>query len=102
MAEIASAIIKSIVLDIDARVAAAHNELHKEEVWVHHLYNDGEITMEKGADLYGYRNRHVHTSGCRFILQKGFRFPIPARNNSYAILSEKECIAFRAEMVDLC
>lgn len=102
MARIANSITERLVPEINARVVAAHNTQLEKCDHVYHLYNDGEITMEKGGDLYGRRNRHIYSNGCRSIAQKGFRFPIPAGNNSYALLTREECIAFRTEMIDLC
>ena len=113
MIEVADSVLKRLVPEINERIVAAHNAHYDDEhptgliyakSHVFHLYNDGEITMEKGGDLYGNRTRQTYASGCRAIISKGFKFPLSNTrgDESYAILTQEECIAFRKEMLALC
>ena len=43
---------------LETALAAANNPALKQEAQVFLLWSDGEITMEKGGDLLGLRNRH--------------------------------------------
>ena len=42
-----------------ARVVAMHDASAVEEHHVYEVWEDGEITITKGGDLYGMRNLHV-------------------------------------------
>lgn len=46
-----------------AAIATYHNPEARKEAIVLSVWEDGEITMEKGAELFGHRNCHMLSPG---------------------------------------
>lgn len=66
---------------------------------IYHLYSDGTITFQKGGDAYGQRTMFDLKPGV-YKLSKLFTFPLKGDGeDTYAILTQKECVAFREEML---
>jgi len=64
---------------------------------IYHLYNDGEITMQKGGWAYG--NRGEFTLHFSVIYGSSpFTFPKKSGEHTYAILTEDECLTMREKM----
>jgi hypothetical protein len=69
---------------------------------IYHLYNDGEITYQKGG--WAYLQRSEFTCYPSIYELKKFNFKFLNYNNSgktYVILSKIECIQYRKQMEDL-
>ncbi len=64
---------------------------------IYHLYSDGTVTQQKGGDAYGMRSM-FDIRGRIFGLGPVFTFPVKSGEDTYAILTEGECMAFRKEM----
>jgi hypothetical protein len=65
---------------------------------VYQLYSDGTVTQQKGGDAYGMRTM-FDIRGRIFGLKPFFIFPMKlGRYDTYAILTEEECMTFRKEM----
>ncbi len=65
---------------------------------IYHLYSDGTITYQKGGDAYGQRTMFDLKAGDNKLI-KYFSFPIKGNGqDTYAILTQKECVDFREEM----
>jgi hypothetical protein len=68
--------------------------------WIYHLYDDGEITHQKGGHAYGMRTEFQMRPPC-IIMPTTYRYVFPLcgnDNRTYAILKEEECMFFRARM----
>lgn len=108
--------IKSQIAQLNAEIVAAHDK-HYETcptgLWkpnespngntMYHLYVDGEITYQKGGWAYGQRSVFPSCSPVPGIKNLKFDFPKKHHNveETYAILTEQECIDFRNKMIDL-
>jgi hypothetical protein len=73
---------------------------------IYHLYNDGEITYQKGSWAYTQHSEFtdkfpvIHS---KYVKNK-FKFALSSSlddNLSYAILTKEECYKFRNEMMDI-
>jgi hypothetical protein len=64
---------------------------------IYHLYNDGEITFQKGSWAYLQRSEYPLRSKLSYLYpgcESLFKFPNESDGRSYAILTERECIQF--------
>jgi len=105
------------VEDLNAKVIAAHHAHYEKsphglidtsenaspnENTIYHLYNDGEITQQKGAYAYLQRSEfdiYDGFLGKYHFEQFPFDFVVKARTPfTYAVLTLEECIQFRKEM----
>lgn len=67
---------------------------------IYHLYNDGEVTYQKGG--YAYKKRGEFNYLNKIYYEKSpFNFPIKGTNCSYAILTLQECINMREKMKEI-
>ena len=69
-----------------------------------HLYNDGEITYEKGGFAYGKRSVFQSCIPICKMNKLNFDFPNTQGHNdkeTYVILTETECNEFRNKMISL-
>lgn len=67
---------------------------------IYHLYDDGEITNQKGS--WAYQQRSEFSSEYPFIYGKSpYIFPNKCGEHSYVILTESECKEMRAKMQQL-
>ena len=75
-----------------------HNEKGHEKRSVTKLWEDGEITFEKGGDLYGMRHCHTIHMGL-----KGVNVPMPKQYNkhSFAYLTTRSAIKLRQRIFAL-
>ncbi len=91
----------SLVQEIHAEVEKLHSKELTKNHSVYHLYNDGEITSQKGGDIYLMRTEHNWVSSLP-IPKSTFTFPIEARNGfTYAILTEPDARRIRDKMSQL-
>ena len=71
---------------------------------IFHLYNNGEITFQKGGYAYGERNEFTYESSIYNIkLLDITKFPQITNNQKsfYIIATEKHCCEIRNEMLKL-
>ena len=61
------------------------------------LYNDGEITMEKGGSAYGWRSIHTVKQPL-FTIPPPFVFPVVVNSYTMAIMTKEECEIMRERM----
>jgi hypothetical protein len=54
---------KGIIMTSLEKVLSLHNPLAQADSMVYEVWEDGEITLTKGADLYGHRGLHTITYG---------------------------------------
>jgi hypothetical protein len=71
---------------------------------MYHLYNDGEITYQKGGWAYGQRS--VFQDGLPVNNMKKLQLNFPKDmgligGETYAILTQKECQEFRNKMISM-
>lgn len=84
-----------------AALMALHNPSHIGNAMVYEVWNDGEVTLTKGEDLYGQRNLHCIMTG-----NPGRALPVeslPARyKHSRIVVADYEAaIAARAIILGL-
>lgn len=64
---------------------------------IYHLYDNGEITHQKGG--WAYQQRSEFTLRSRLFYGKSpYTFPQKTHDHTYAILTEEECLAMREKM----
>jgi len=78
---------------------------------IYHLYNDGEITSQKGGEVYGHRNEHCHYPYDSIYFTRRFRFDVDKFpftkitddkiKFGYAILTLDDATLIRNEMLEL-
>ena len=96
--------------DIDeviAALVAMHKPAHIEDPMVYEVWNDGEVTLTKGGDLYGQRNLHMTEFGFEGAPLPVEAFPQPCLRYKHArivVANREEALAarelIRAFMVD--
>jgi len=67
---------------------------------IYHLYNDGEITHQKGGWAYLQRTE-FSVQPPLFYGQSPYTFPMQVYDHTYAILTESECLDMRNQMAQL-
>jgi hypothetical protein len=89
--------------DLNKKICECHNpklvdrtKAPNENI-IYHLYSDGTITYQKGGDAYGMRTM-FDLRGRIIGRLPLFTFPLKSDDDTYAILTEKECLSFREEM----
>ncbi len=88
-----------MIKEIEELAKEHHDMSLVKERHVTHLYNDGEITSQKGGDIYGMRNQHCMYSA---LIVPPISFPIEDRNGfSYAILTDENANMIRNKMKQL-
>ena len=90
--------------DVYDMVASAHNmNLAKNDGdMVCHIYNDGEITLEKGGYLYGNRTRHTtQMQICPSHIFAISKFPIVEQDFGYAVTTYENAIKIRNDMKEV-
>jgi len=108
--------VQSQIAQLNAEIIEAHNK-HYETcptgLWqpnespngnhMYHLYSDGEITSQKGGWAYGQRSVFQWSSPVPGIKKLKFDFPKKHQQveETYVILTEKECNEFRYQMIEL-
>ncbi len=66
---------------------------------IYHFYSSGEITFQKGGDVYGLRTEFNSAYDLGGARKYPFKFKFSAMDNTtYVILTERECQEFRDEM----
>jgi hypothetical protein len=106
--------IQSEIKELNDEIIAAHNKHYAESptgLWkpnespngntMYHLYDDGEITYEKGGWAYGKRSVFQFSMPINKIK---FEFPkthVDNVNESYVMLTENECNEFRNKMISM-
>jgi hypothetical protein len=109
--------IQSEIKQLNDEIVAAHDKHYAESptgLWkpdespngnsMYHLYNDGEITYEKGGWAYGKRSVFQFSMPINKINKIKFEFPkkhVHNVNESYVMLTENECIEFRNKMISM-
>ena len=99
--------VKALQKEIDSAHYAYCNEAEISSLcsqdMVCHLYQDGEITMQKGDKLYGRRNEHIDGFNFGILNIPKFVLPLTLTDtiHTYAILTYSECIKFRQKMESL-
>ncbi len=83
---------------IEELVKEKHNKELAKELHVYHLYNNGELTNQKGGELYLSRSEFTFEAP---LVVPNFTFPIECGKRTYAILSEEDAHCIRNMMVDL-
>lgn len=70
---------------------------------IYHLYNDGEITYQKGGSAYLQRSEFISSPHIyRYISDSPYNFPKQMGNgNSYAILTQQESEEMRLKMLEI-
>lgn len=82
-----------------AAVLALHDETHTADAMVYEVWNDGEVTLTKGGDLYGMRNLHMIYAG-----DEAKALPIeslPLKYNNSRIVVADNATALRARDIIL-
>jgi c-di-AMP phosphodiesterase-like protein len=77
------------------------NSKQPNDNWVYHLYSNGEITCQKGGSEYLNRSEFNISDQIRDYSKMKLNFAQKRKNLSYVILTEKECIYFRNQMLEL-
>ena len=98
----------SKITEVNKRIVSANNPslVKTTEVpinnIIHHLYNNGRVTTQKGGWAYGCLGETTNYKFRIIILATNFfRFPnISADGTSYAILTEEQCKEFYVEIKD--
>ena len=72
-----------------AAVKAAHNEAYRENSMVCQIWEDGEVTLQKGGSLFGQRTLHCIQIGLPFAV-KPEDMPVPRGNHGYAFVASTE------------
>jgi len=76
-----------------ALIAASHNaQLATEHGMVTQIWNDGEITLQKGGDLLWHRSLHQHYPPLPGV---DVSMPLRYATNSYAFVSDKDALRIR-------
>lgn len=70
---------------------------------IYHLYNDGEITFQKGSTAYLERSEFTLCPSLYALYRNSkllpmFAFPKANDGRSYAVLTESQCVEFREEI----
>lgn len=93
---------KPLIDEINADVKDVHNVELIAGQNVFHLINDGEITQQKGGELYGERGVFVLKPPLPIPIN-WFVFPKKGRDQySYAIIDENTAIKIREKMESMC
>lgn len=66
-----------------AAMLTAHSLEHKNLLMVYSVWEDGEITLEKGGELFGCRTLHCVRIGTRFSLDVA-SLPMPNAKGTHA------------------
>ena len=82
---------------INKEVEKLHNTDLLYDTHVYHLYSDGEVTIEKAGDLYGFRTRFMVFPA--MFETSLFTFPLKCGNHTYAILTYENILYIRELMV---
>ena len=72
---------------------------------IYHLYNDGEITSQKGGFAYKQRSEFMIKPPLYNIKNMNIELPVKIKNNndniSYAILTREECEYYYEKLKEL-
>jgi hypothetical protein len=63
---------------------------------IYHLYDDGEVTQQKGGVAYGMRTEFTIMTAC--VPHGKYTFPLARNQHTYAVLTLEECERFRTMM----
>jgi len=96
-------IINSEENDIIKNIESTVKKLHDDGVIknitqksdVYHLYSDGEISRQKGGNIYGMR---IESTVCPSIIVPQFKFPLKYGQQTYAIISHEDAVNIREQM----
>lgn len=89
-----------LVEDINTAIKKYHDKSLLNHHSVCHLYSDGEVTLQKGGDLYGRRTEHVAEYGASFPPIQGIEFPDKViSGHGQATLPYDEAIKIRRMMM---
>lgn len=109
--------LNSEIIQLNYEIVAAHNKHYENSPTgllkpnespngntMYHLYNDGEITYQKGGWAYGQRS--VFQDGLPVNNMKKLQLNFPKDmgvigGETYAILTQKECQEFRNKMISM-
>lgn len=108
--------IQEQIAQLNAEIVAAHDkhyEMCPTGLWkpdespngnqMFHLYSDGEVTCQKGGWAYGQRSVFPFRSPVPGMTKLNLDFPKKHQQveETYVILTEKECYDFRDKMIEL-
>jgi hypothetical protein len=70
---------------------------------IYHIYNDGQITMQKGGWAYLQRSEFDNKPAIQYFRELCLLFPQEIHNSdiSYAIATEEDCLRIRTYMLNL-
>jgi hypothetical protein len=105
-----------ISTDVGDQISIINNEVNRyhdleltKEQEVYHLYSDGEVTYQKGGNIYERRSEHPMLAPVCLPKNCKFNFPLDRITNmwgiqtiySYAIIKKENAIRIRNMMVNL-
>ena len=84
---------------INREVSRLHNPELLRDTHVYHLYSDGEVTIEKAGELYGFRTRLMIFPA--MYETSVFSFPLTCGRYTFAILTYENILYIR-ELMTKC
>lgn len=89
--------------DITGMSGQYHNENLTKEAYVYKVFSDGEVTLEKGGDLYGQRSMHCVREGVGTNFIFSAKCPTQTakgRDYQYCICTEEQAKAIRKAIME--